>query len=363
MNDTSTRRIDALRAECERRGLDGLLITHAPHAAYLTGFTGSNALLALTLKEAHFFTDGRYAEQAREELTLPEAEIHIERQWWKYIEERKLFADAVKLGFEASHTSVAAAQTMTETLKSRSLKPLTGVVEAVTMIKTEAEVAAVREAAAIAAKVYEHVLSVVKAGMTENDVAAEVAYIAKKLGSEGEGFETIVASGARGALPHGRASGKTIEFGELVTLDFGCRARGFYSDMTRTFAVGEPPKYERGIFELVLRANIAAIEAAKGGMKATEIDAIAREIITEVGYGENFPHGLGHGLGREVHEKPSVSYLAQNEIAPAGAIITIEPGVYVSGRCGVRIEDDVWLTATGCEVLTARAPKHLVVVE
>ena len=363
MLDVSTQRVEALRAECERRGLDGLLITHAPHAAYLTGFTGSNALLALTLKETHFFTDGRYADQAREELTLPQAEIHIERQWWKYIEERKLFAEAVKLGFEASHTSVAAAQAMTDALKTRSLQPLTGVVEAVTMVKSEAEVAAVREAAGIAAKVYAHVLGVVKAGMSENDVAAEVAYVAKKLGSEGEGFETIVASGARGALPHGRAGAKIIAHGELVTLDFGCRARGFYSDMTRTFAVGEPPKYERGIFELVLRANTAAIEAAKGGMKATEIDAVAREIIAEAGYGENFAHGLGHGLGREVHEKPSVSYLTQNEIAPVGAIITIEPGVYVSGRCGVRIEDDVWLTETGCDVLTAATPKHLIVVE
>ncbi len=357
-------RINTLRSEFEKRKIEALIITHVPHVAYLTGFTGSSALLVLTRSSVHFLTDGRYAEQARQEVVaLPNLSIHIEREWWKFVQEKQLLEGARNVGFEASHVSVAAAEVMKKTVEGREWQPLVGMVEAVIMVKTHEEAGAIREAAEIAAKVYDHVLRTTKAGMTENDVAAEVAYVSKKLGSEGEGFETIVASGVRGALPHGRASNKVIQHGELVTLDFGCRAQGFYSDITRTFAVGEPNLFDRAIFELVLRANEAAIEVAKGGMKVAELDAVARDIIKEAGYAEDFAHGLGHGLGREVHEKPSVSYRFSDDIAPVGTVITIEPGVYLAERCGVRIEDDVWLTESGCEVLTSATPKHLIVVE
>ena len=357
-------RINTLRAEFDKRKIDALIISHIPHVAYLTGFTGSSAILVLTRSAVHFLTDGRYTEQARQEVVaLPNLSIHIEREWWKFVHEKQLLEGARNVGFEASHVSVAVAEVMKKIVEGCEWQPLVGMVEAVVMVKTRDEADAIREAAGIAAKVYAHVLRTTKAGMTENDVAAEVAYVSKKLGSEGEGFETIVASGVRGALPHGRATNKVIQHGELVTLDFGCRSRGFYSDMTRTFAVGEPSLFDRAIFELVLRANKAAIEVAQGGMKVAELDAVARDIIKEAGYGEDFAHGLGHGLGREVHEKPGVSYRFPDDVAPVGAVITIEPGVYLAERCGVRIEDDVWLTETGCEVLTDATPKHLVVVE
>jgi Xaa-Pro aminopeptidase len=150
--------------------------------------------------------------------------------------------------------------------------------------------------------------------------------------------------------------------GELITLDFGCRVNGFYSDMTRTFALGEPSAFDRSIYNLVLEANEASIQAARGGMKVAELDAVARTIITQAGYEKEFEHGLGHGLGKEVHEKPSVSWRFPDDIAPVGAVITIEPGVYIAGKCGVRIEDDVWLTETSCEVLTSSTPKKLIVV-
>jgi Xaa-Pro aminopeptidase len=363
MQTIQEHRIDQLRSEFDKRKIDALLVMHVPHVAYLTGFTGSSAMLVLTRSNAHFITDGRYTEQVRQEVHVPNITIHIDREWWKLIHEKNLPEDAQILGFEASFISVAVAETMKKVLEGRTLQPLIGLLESVVMVKTRAEASAIREAAEIAAKVYTHVLSTTKAGMTENDVAAEVAYVSKKLGSESGGFETIVASGARGAQPHGRAGEKVIQHGELVTLDFGCCRRGFYSDITRTFAVGEPSRFDRAIFELVLRANEAAISAAKGGMKVGELDAVARDIIKAMGYGDDFTHGLGHGLGREVHEKPSVSYRFPEEIAPVGAVITIEPGIYLAERCGVRIEDDVWLTESGCEVLTSAVPKQLVVVE
>ncbi|MCU0426738.1 MAG: Xaa-Pro peptidase family protein [Candidatus Kapabacteria bacterium] len=356
-------RIEELRSEFDERGIDALFVTHVPHVAYLTGFSGSSAMLVLTRTAAHFITDGRYAEQARQEITASGMTIHIEREWWAYIQEKQLPEGATTIGFEASHISVAGAETMQRTVEGRSWKAITGMVEAVVMVKTREEVDCIKSAAAIATKVYDHVLRVAKVGMTENDIAAEVAYVAKKLGSEGEGFETIVASGVRGALPHGRASNKAIRQGELVTLDFGCRVGGFYSDVTRTFALGEPAMFDRAIFALVLLANETGIAAAQGGINVATLDAAAREIIKDAGYGDDFAHGLGHGLGREVHEKPSVSYRFPDDIAPVGAVITIEPGIYLAERCGVRIEDDVWLTETGCEVLTGAIPKHLIVVE
>jgi Xaa-Pro aminopeptidase len=343
--------------------IDALFVTHVPHVAYLTGFSGSSAMLLITPNALHFLTDGRYSEQAKQELVpLPALTLHIEREWWKYIHEQGLALGAKTIGFEAAHTSVLSAEAMKKQLENVELKPLAKIIETVVMQKTREEVDCIKAAADIAAKVYAHVLTTTKARMTENDVAAEVAYISKKLGSESEGFETIVASGVRGALPHGRASNKILQMGELITLDFGCCVSGFYSDMTRTFALGEPSAFDRSIYHLVLQANEASIRAARGGIKVAELDAVARKIITDAGYEKEFEHGLGHGLGKEVHEKPSVSWRFPEETAPAGAVITIEPGVYIAGKCGVRIEDDVWLTETGCEVLTS-APKDLIVVE
>jgi Xaa-Pro aminopeptidase len=359
-------RISELREQCSKHSIGALLVSHVPHVAYLTGFSGSSALFIITPQELHFLTDGRYGEQAKTELAhLPEIQIHIEREWWKYVTEQGLTRGAKAVGFEAAHVSVLGWEAMKKHFSEKfhaELKPLAGILERVVMRKTREEVDSIKAAADIAAKVYDHVMQTTKLGMTENDIAAEVAYVSKKLGSEGEGFETIVASGVRGALPHGRATAKPLQAGELITLDFGCRVNGFYSDMTRTYALGEPSEFDCSIYNLVLEANNASIHAARGGIKAAELDAVARTIIKNAGYEKEFEHGLGHGLGKEVHEKPSVSWRFPDDVAPTGAVITIEPGVYIPNKCGVRIEDDVWLTDTGCEVLTS-APKELIVVE
>jgi Xaa-Pro aminopeptidase len=356
-------RIDQLRAAMEQAEAGALLITHVPHVAYLTGFSGSNAVLLILPDVLHFITDARYAEQVKTELVpLRNCTVHIQRDVWKYIAEQQLLQGAQTLGVESAYLSLASAQSLQQHLQNVRLQLVTGIVEAITMVKTEEEVAHIRAAAAIAERTYDHVLRTVRAGMTEQEVAAEVAYVSRKLGSEADGFDTIVASGARGALPHGQATQKTLQHGELVTLDFGCRVQGFYSDMTRTFALGEPSMFDRGIYELVLRANEAACAAAHGGMNVAVLDGVARSIIEEAGYGAEFLHSLGHGLGREVHERPSISYRFPDDHVPEGAVFTIEPGVYVAERCGVRIEDNLWLTGNGAEILTL-APKYLIVVE
>ncbi|MCS6808109.1 MAG: Xaa-Pro peptidase family protein [Bacteroidota bacterium] len=358
-----TQRIEALRNEFEKHKIDAFCITHIPHVAYLTGFSGSSGMVILTATEGHLLTDARYTAQAQQEVMLPNMAIHTERDWWGYIKSKNLLSGAKCVGFEAAHTSVASAEQMKRALEDCECKGIVGVVERIVMVKTPEEVEHIRCAAAIAARTYEHIIQIAKAGMTEQDIAAEVVYMARKLGSESEGFETIVASGIRGALPHGRASHKAIRHGELVTLDFGCRVHGFYSDMTRTFAVGEPTAFQRALYALVLTANEQAIAAARGGMTCGELDTIARNILDTAGYGQYFVHGLGHGLGREVHEKPSISYRFAEDILPEGVVITIEPGVYLPEQCGIRIEDNIWLTSTGCEVLTSAAPKHLLVIE
>lgn len=360
---TNLRRLEHIRTALCRKKLDGLIVSGLTNIRYLTGFSGSSALLIILPDALHFFTDSRYAEQAQTELfPLPGLTIHSTRELWKFIGEQKLLAGCQILGFEAGKVTFATVQLMRKHLKPARLRPCSGIIEEQTAIKAPEEVECIRRAADIGAAVFEYILNFVKPGMMEKDVAAEISYQAKKWGSEGDAFDIIVASGVRGALPHGRASTKRLEQGELVTLDFGCTVQGFHSDLTRTFALGTPNDTQVKIYELVLEANKRAIQRVHGGLLATHIDGFARSVITDAGYGEYFVHSLGHGLGLDVHESPSVSAFARRVRVPVGAVITIEPGVYLPGQCGVRIEDDVWLSEQSCEVLTGKAPKECIIV-
>jgi Xaa-Pro aminopeptidase len=355
-------RITALRHAFAAKRLQGFIVSSLTHIRYLTNFSGSSAVLIVLPDALHFFTDGRYAEQVKSELySIEGLHTHITREPWKYIGEQKLLYGAQRLGFEAQRVSFAAVQSMRKHLKPVRLAPCKNILEPILMPKTAAEVAHIKSAADIAAQVYEYVLNFVKPGQRENEVAAEISYQARKLGSEADAFDIIVASGVRGALPHGRASEKVLQRGELITLDFGCRVQGFHSDLTRTFALGKPKDFDVRIYNLVLEANRRAIAKARAGITCKKLDGVAREIITKAGFGEQFEHSLGHGLGLDVHESPTVSQRFPRMRIPAGAVITIEPGVYVPECCGVRIEDDVWVREDGCEVLTT-APKDLVVV-
>lgn len=355
-------RLQQLRAKIRANDLDAFIITKLAHIRYLTGFSGSNAVVIIMPRSVYFFTDGRYTEQVKTELLpLPRLKTFIERDVWGYVAKHNLLKDAERVGFEADAVSFATAESIKKTIKPTKMLPFSGWLEEITMPKTDEEAAEIKKAADLTAKVYEYILGFVKPGMRESEVAAEISYQGRKLGAEGDAFDIIVASGPRGALPHGRASDKKLKKGELVTLDFGFTVNGFNSDMTRTFAIGKPKPFDKKIYEIVLEAENAAIDAVHAGVNAKELDAVARRIIENAGYGENFNHSLGHGLGINVHENPGISFRADKVSIPEHCVITIEPGIYIPDVCGVRIEDDVRVTATGCTVLTT-SPKELIIV-
>lgn len=355
-----TSRISRLRSELKSRSLDAILVNHLPHVRYLSGFSGSSGVLLVTAKKAWLHTDFRYQEQIATEL-VPEVKGVIGRAPYEEMYEGGQIAGGMTVGFQESYVNVGAFDTIKKTLKKVKLERTGTLVTDIVTTKMPEEIASIKKAADIAAKVYREILKMVKPGMRENEVAMEISYLGRKFGSEGDAFGIIVASGPRGAMPHGRASTKKIKKGELVTLDFGCIYNGFNSDMTRTFAVGNPSDEARKIYDIVLRAEQMGVRAARAGMTAKELDDICRNEIIAEGYGDEFGHSTGHGLGIEVHEMPSVSVRGDKQLLKPGTVVTIEPGIYLPGRCGVRIEDDVAITEKGCTVLTS-SPRGLIIV-
>ena len=332
-----------------------------PDIRYLCGFSGSSGTLFVSRKKACFLTDGRYDAQAADELPS-NVELIIDRAHYRRLKDEKIVAKGMTVGFQDQYVTVAAHEAMKRLFKKKvKLEPVGSLVRTLTAIKTEEEVADVRKAANIAARVYREILKIVKPGMRENEVAMEISYLGRKFGSEGDAFDIIVASGYRSALPHGRASTKKIAKGELVTLDFGCIWNGFNSDMTRTFAVGDPGQEARDVYNTVYNAERAGVQAAQAGMDARDLDAVCRTIIDEAGYGDAFTHSTGHGLGLEVHEFPGVAKGSPKGLAlQAGMIVTIEPGIYLPEKFGVRIEDDVLIEKGGCRELTSASRKLIV---
>jgi len=251
-------------------------------------------------------------------------------------------------------------QKLKEKLDVDSLNPLESLVEELQMIKDQAEIEKIKKAVEIADQGFQFLIDFIKPGKSEKEVALELEFFMKRQGGEANAFDFIVASGKRGALPHGVASEKKIEIGDLVTIDFGTVYQGYHSDITRTLAVGEPSASLRDIYELVLTAQQKVIAEIKAGMDCFDADKIARDFIAEAGYKDNFGHGLGHGVGLEIHEAPRLSYTSK-DVLKAGMVVTDEPGIYVSGLGGVRIEDDLLITESGCEVLNS-ATKELVIL-
>jgi Xaa-Pro aminopeptidase len=240
------------------------------------------------------------------------------------------------------------------------LLPTSGILEKIRMYKDENEVSVIQEALRIAEDAFAHILGYIRPGVRELDIALELEFFMRKQGASGSAFEMIVASGPRGALPHGRATERVIQAGEMVTMDFGAVYQGYNSDITRTVSVGEPDPKMKEIYEIVLRAQKAGVEALRPGVTGQEADAVTRDIIREAGYGDAYGHSAGHGLGLEVHELPNLSPTSPFVLEP-GMLVTMEPGIYISGLGGVRIEDDVLITAEGHEVLN-RSTKELLIL-
>ncbi len=351
-------RVNSLREQMKSEGISSFLITSPYNLRYLTGFTGTTGLALIGLEETFFITDFRYTEQAAKQCVG----FEIVKNVGPILE---VVADLVEsknienLGFEESFVPFKQYVEL-EGLLEVDLIPVSGMVEELREVKDEEEIAIVEKACEIADKAFSHILTYIKPGMTEIQVANELDFYMRSLGASSVSFETIVASGLRSAMPHGVASEKVIEQGDMITIDFGCYYNGYVSDMTRTISLGEPSDKLREIYNVVKEAQQKVLDVAKPGMTGVELDAVARDYIASKGYGEAFGHSTGHGIGLEIHEGPNVSKLAEKAFVP-GNIITNEPGIYLLGIGGVRIEDDMLVTENGIKRLT-HSEKELIIL-
>jgi Xaa-Pro aminopeptidase len=354
-------RFDAVLAAVRERELDVLLVTNVVNVRWLTGFTGSNAAALVGANQRRFITDFRYLTQAADQLDeLWEREIAtdlLERAVDGLPGDRPL-----RVGFDDANLSVARHARLTELVpEGVELVAAGSIVERLRAIKDRAELDAIRAAAKLADEALEEVLVGGLVGRTELEVALDLEMAMRRRGAQAAAFPPIVAAGEHGALPHAEPRDVAIAAGTLVVVDWGAMLDGYASDCTRTFATGELDPRDRAVYDLVLVAQEAALEAVAPGPTGKEVDAVAREIIEAAGHGEHFGHGLGHGVGLEVHEGPRLSKQGKDTLA-AGMVVTVEPGVYVPGAVGVRIEDLVAVTEDGHEVLSGM-PKALRTVE
>ncbi len=357
------RRIGLLRRRITKAGLSGLLVTHLPDVRYLSGFTGSSAALAVTRRSARLFTDGRYRAQAAAEVNSAKIEIVTGSPAVAAVQWLAAQPGAEFSGFDPIHTTVAEVSRLRAELPSKLRRSFlteisSPLVEPLRLVKDEDELALMSEAALIGCDLFDHILTVIRPGIPEIEIAAELEHQARLRGAEGMSFETIVASGQRSALPHGKASTATLPRRGFVTLDFGIIREGYCSDMTRTVCLGKPKSEERNAYEAVLEAQQSGVSAVGAGVSCGEVDEAARSILRKAGMADAFSHSTGHGVGLEIHESPRVA-AGQKTRLQAGMVVTIEPGVYWPGKFGVRIEDMVAVTKTGGQVLTP-APKALI---
>lgn len=349
-------RLAKIRQLIEEESIDALVITSNINRRYLSGFRGTAGVLLISAEKALLVTDFRYVDQAKEQS--PQFEVIrwqddlyksiaplVEENAWK------------KIGFEAGQVVYSALEEMKEKLPAEMV-PVKETAEKLRIIKDVDEIATMRLGAGVLDRAFTMISNKAKPGLTERELALELEMFLLKEGAEEKSFRFIVASGQRGALPHGMATEKELQDGELVTIDFGGIFDGYATDMTRTVALGKINEQQKEIYDIVYKAQQEAAAAVKPGLAVNEVDAVARNIIKDAGYGEYFGHGLGHGVGLEVHEQPTLNHLKTTELEP-GMVVTIEPGIYLPDRGGVRIEDMVVVTENGAESLT-QSPRELI---
>lgn len=353
------KRLQNIRNKMKIKNTDAVLITKRENYMYMSGFTGSSAVLFITEGRAVLLTDFRYVEQASKQA--PEYEVI--QYTGSYINELNnlLKKEAVKkLSFEDGHLTFAEYGEYLEKLKVSEFLPLGRAVEELRRVKDESEIAQIEKAVSIADDVFTHILSFIKPGVAEVELAAEMEYFMKCHGAEGPSFETIVASGKRASMPHGVASEKRLEAGDVITMDYGAQYNGYCSDITRTVFLGKPDSELERIYKIVFEAQLKGVEAVKRDLTGREVDSIVRTMIAEAGFGDNFGHGLGHGVGLEIHEEPTLSMRGNIELKN-GMVVTVEPGIYVTGLGGVRIEDMVVVKGEIPHILTT-ATKEMIVL-
>lgn len=344
-----TLKLANLRKLLTENKLDALLITNSYNRRYMTNFSGTAGVVIVSADDAVFITDFRYTEQAEEEI-----------QGYRIVQHQKTIIEEVAfqlkkmnvktVGFEKDDVSFGLYELYRQQVEA-TLKPVSGLVEKLRMVKTPEELELLQAAAKIADDAFAHIVTYIQPGMTELDVSNELEFFMRKQGATSSSFSIIVASGLRSALPHGVATDKVIQSGDFVTLDYGALYKGYISDITRTVAVGEPTDKLKEIYAVTLEAQELALKGIKPGMTGIEADAIARDYIISKGYGEAFGHSTGHGIGLEVHESPGLSFRSETVLEP-NMVVTVEPGIYLPEIGGVRIEDDIVITEDGNRRLT-----------
>ncbi|WP_219838475.1 Xaa-Pro peptidase family protein [Paenibacillus sp. R14(2021)] len=350
-------RLMRVRKWLEQEELDALLIASPYNRRYLTGFTGSSGYVLITKEHALLLTDFRYMSQATEQAPIYEVIQHATKPLSTVSEKLQMF-QVKRLGFEKNQVSFAVYQAYLEQFEGVTLVPTENIVERLRGIKDEVEISLIKRAIDITERAFNHILGVLKPGISERDISAELEYFMRMNGAASSAYPTIVASGERSALPHGLASSKRIGNHEFVTLDFGANFEGYCADLTRTVFIGSPTQKHKEIYRIVLEANLATLASLKPGMTGKEGDELGRAIIASYGYSPYFGHGLGHAFGLEIHELMRFSSQTEDLLEP-GMVMTVEPGIYLPGFGGVRIEDNIRFTNTGIEVLT-QSSKELI---
>jgi Xaa-Pro aminopeptidase len=349
-------RLAKMKNWLQDKELDAFLITKPVHCYYLSGFTGTSACLVITSSGGKDFliTDFRYQEQAESEAKGFEL-VLWKSSLFQTLAELFQFYDLKKVGIDEDEITLSTYEGLKKEVPGVTFFPQKDYCIELRKIKDEGELKLLKKAVEISDKAFLHLLDLIRPGLTESEIALELEFFMRRLGGSKNAFETIVASGYRAALPHGVATTRAIQTGDLVILDFGTVYQGYHSDITRTLILGEPDKLQKERYNLVLKAHEEVAQKMQPGMRAREADALARRVIEAAGYGENFGHSLGHGVGLEIHEGPSLSPRDETILEP-GMIVTVEPGIYISGWGGIRLEDMYVITPGGCERLT-KSPK------
>ncbi|MBU1355996.1 MAG: Xaa-Pro peptidase family protein [Candidatus Edwardsbacteria bacterium] len=353
-------RIDNIKKALRLKKLDAMLFTNLLNIRYLAGYSGSSGMLLVNPRGADFLTDFRYKEQSAKEVKNARTTI-IVNSLLEELSRLPAFVKAKKIGIEEQNLSYAQFLQLQKLGPKKKFIPVSGMAENLRQVKTSDEIQKIARAAQIADLAFAKIIKFIKPGLTEKTIAAQLDHTLKMLGSTNPSFDSIVGSGPNGALPHAQPGERKVRKGDFIVLDFGAIFQGYHSDMTRTVCLGKPSEKHLKIYDIVTKAQAAGLKAVKAGVKGREADLAARKIINDAGYGKYYGHGLGHGVGLAVHEAPGVGMKSENPL-PENSIVTVEPGIYLPGWGGVRIEDLVVVAKGGCRILS-RSTKKLITIK
>ena len=360
MRSIFSNRLEKLFNQLDSLDYNGLYITNITNIKYLTGFTGSAAILFILNHKSYFFTDGRYTTQCKNEIKNSEIFI-IEKSYFNTINQNiSLNKKNLSIGFESENLNVSHYNNLIKNFPMIDWVPTNSIIENIAAIKDETEIDSLKTAIEITDHVFDQIIPEIKAGVSEKYIAAKISYLFKINGAEGDSYESIIASGARSALPHARATDKEFQNGDFIVMDFGALYNGYHADMTRTLLIGPPTSKHHEIYNTVLEAQLNGIKIAQAGVPCSELDQACRSIIEQKGYGDLFTHSTGHGIGLEVHTLPRI-HKSNKELLQSNNVITIEPGIYIPDWGGVRIEDDCLITDDSCIPLN-RSSKDLIII-